>query len=267
MIFLELSLVLLFSFFLSVLASFFNVVIVRTAREESFSKGRSKCDHCHKTIAWYDNVPVLSFLMLGGKCRHCHKKIAPVYFFSELLAFFTGVIFYLAYVNFPFLQNLAIGQLIIYFFIAFILLFTLLADLQYMIVPDFFVVLLSILALLLQITSGRAWFYPIVAVLFSTGFFFLLSFLAKKALHKDALGLGDIKLMVPIAFLLSWPNVALNIFMAFIIGGFFAMLVLITGRKKIGQALPFAPFLILAAFLSFACGTAIWQWYLGLILR
>lgn len=267
MLFLELSLVLLFSLFLSVLASFFNVVIVRTAREESFSKGRSKCDKCHKQIAWYDNVPILSFLILGGSCRHCHKKIAPIYFLSELAAFAIGIVFYFAYLNFPTLQGLPIWQLALYFFIAFILLFTLLADLQYMIVPDFFVVLLTILVLSLQILSGRDWFYPILAVLFSTVFFFALFFLASKALKKDALGFGDIKLMIPLAFLLSWPNIAMSIFLAFIIGGFFAMLVLIAGRKKFGQELPFAPFLILAAVLSFLYGSAIWQWYLGLIFR
>ncbi len=267
MLFLELSLVLFFAFFLSILASFFNVVIFRTSRDQTFVKGRSKCDHCHKMIAWYDNIPLFSFLLLGGKCRNCHKKIDKIYFLTELFAFFSGIALYLAYVYLPFLQNLPIWQLVIYFLILFILLFTLLADLQYLIVPDFFVVLLSILVVSLQLFSKQSWFLPIMAVVFSTAFFYSLSFLAKKMLKKDALGLGDIKLMIPLSFLLSWPKVALGIFLAFIIGGFFAMLVLITGRKKIGQVLPFAPFLILAVLISFGFGDAIWQWYFGLILK
>lgn len=266
MLFYEFSLVFLFAFFLSVLASFFNVVIYRTAREESFSEGRSKCEKCHKQIAWYDNIPLLSYLLLGGKCRHCHKKISLVYFLTELVAFFLGIAFYLAYVYLPFLQGFAIWQLAIYFLIAFILLFSFLADLQYLIVPDFFVALLVVLAILVQILSGEPWLLPILAVIFSTVFFYGLYFLASKILKKDALGMGDIKLMIPLSFILSWPKTALSIFLAFIIGGFFAMLVLITGKKKFGQVLPFAPFLILAALLSFIFGEAIWQWYFGFLL-
>ena len=243
MLFYELSLVFLFSFFLSVLASFFSVVIYRTAKEESFSKGRSKCEKCHKQIAWYDNIPLLSYLWLGGKCRSCHKKISLVYFLTELLAFLLGIAFYLTYVSSPFL----------------------LADLQYLIVPDFFVALLSVLAILAQILSGKTWSLPILAVFFSTAFFYGLSFLASKIMKKDALGMGDIKLMIPLSFILSWPETALSIFLAFIIGGFFAMLVLITGKKKFGQVLPFAPFLILAAMVSFIFGEAIWKWYFGFL--
>ena len=265
MLFYELSLAFLFSFFLSILASFFNVVIYRTARDESFSKGRSKCEKCHKQIAWYDNIPLLSFLLLGGKCRYCHKKISAVYFLSELVAFLLGIVSYLAYVYSPFLQGLAIWQLAVYFLIAFILLFALLADLQYLIVPDFFVALLLVLAILAQILSSESWFLPIIAVFFSTAFFYGLSFLASKILKKDALGMGDIKLMIPLSFILSWPKTILSIFLAFIIGGFFAMLALIAGKKKFGQVLPFAPFLILAAMISFIFGEAIWKWYFGFL--
>ncbi len=267
MLFLEFSLIFLFSFFLAVLASFFNVVIVRTIKEESFSKGRSKCDFCKKQILWYDNVPILSFLWLGGKCRYCHKKIAKVYFLTELTSFLIGVGFGLLFLISPPLQALAIEQLVLYFFIFFVLFFVLLADLQYMIVPDFFVILLLVLVFLLKLVVSGSWLEPIMAVIFSSSFFILLGFVAKKLLKKDALGWGDVKLMIPLAFMLSWPMIAMNIFLAFIIGGFFAMLILISGRKKIGQALPFAPFLILAFVLSFFYGAAIWHWYIGLILR
>jgi prepilin signal peptidase PulO-like enzyme (type II secretory pathway) len=133
-------------------------------------------------------------------------------------------------------------------------------------VPDLFVWLLVILVVILQLLSTAAWSLPILAVLFSTGFFLLLAFVAKKILRKDALGLGDVKLMIPLSFLLSWPKTVLSIFLAFIIGGIFAMLLLLTGKKKVGQAVPFAPFLIVAAVVSFVYGEAIWQWYLGFLL-
>lgn len=265
MLFSELSLVFLFSFFLAMLASFFNVVIFRTFKEESFIKGRSKCESCHKQIAWYDNIPLLSFLLLRGKCRNCHKKISKIYFLTEVFAFFVGILFYLAYVNVPFLQGLPVGNLVTYLLIFFVLIFAGLADLRYLIVPDFFVLLLIILVLILQIISGQNWQLPIFSVFFSTIFFYGLRLAAHKFLKKEALGLGDLKLMIPLSFLLSWPNTALSIFLAFIIGGIFAMLTLIMGKKKIGQALAFAPFLILAVLISFAFGQKILSWYLGLL--
>lgn len=262
---LELSLILFFAFFLALLASFFSVVIFRTVREESFITGRSKCDHCHKQIAWHDNIPLFSFLWLKGKCRNCHKKIPPIYFLNELLAFVFGLGFALIYLNSNILPMISEVELVLYLLISFILLFVLIADLKYMIVPDFFVFLLSFLVLLLQVFFKNDWQLAVLAVIFSTIFFSSLAFLAKKIAKKDALGLGDIKLMIPLAFLLSWPKVLLSIFLAFIIGGIFAIILLIIGRKKIGQVLPFAPFLILAALVSFTFGEAIWHWYLNFL--
>lgn len=262
---LEFFLAFCFGFFLSTLTSFFNVVIFRTAREESFIKGRSKCEHCHQQINWYDNIPLFSFLILQGRCRFCHKKIKFIYFLTELTAFILGFVFVLALIELPWLSIFSPWLLVFYFLIFFVLLFTLLADLQYLIVPDFFVVLLSILVLVVQIFSKQNWLLSLWAVLFSSTFFLGLYFLAKKILKKEALGLGDIKLMVPIAFLLSWPKIVLSIFLAFIIGGFFAMLMLLIKRKKLGQALPFAPFLILSALISFFFGEALWHWYWGLL--
>lgn len=263
--FFELFLAFCFASFLSALASFFNVVIFRTAKEESFAKGRSKCEHCHKQITWYDNIPLFSFLMLKGRCRYCHKEIALSYFLTEFAAFILGFVFALVLIRLPWLQSFSLWQLISYFLIFFVLMFALLADLQYLIVPDFFVILLSILVVVAQVLMGANWLLPILAVVFSTAFFSGLYFLAKKILKKEALGLGDIKLMVPIAFLLSWPKILISVFLAFIIGGIFAMLMLITGKKKVGQALPFAPFLILSALISFFFGGAIWQWYFSFL--
>ena len=266
MLFYEIFLILFFSYFLSVLASFFSVVIYRTAEEKSFVKGRSECDHCHKQINWRDNIPLFSFLILRGKCRQCRKQISRLYFFTELAAFLMGLAFCLLYLYSSLIPELPIWQVLGYFLFLFILFFTVLSDLKYMIVPDFFVGLLMALAVFLQISSGLSWLNPILAVVFSTVFFLILSMIAKKILGKDALGLGDVKLMIPIAMILSWPKIILSIFLAFIVGGIFAMLVLIIGKKKFGQALPFAPFLVVGALLTFIWGKAIWQWYFGLLI-
>jgi leader peptidase (prepilin peptidase) / N-methyltransferase len=261
----ELSLVFLFAYFLAILASFFNVVIWRTAREESFVGGRSRCEHCQHQLSWADNLPLLSFFLLGGKCRYCQHSIAKKHFISELLAFSSGWLFYLAYLFVPTMQALSATELITYFLCLFVLAFIVWADLQYLLVPDFLVALLTVLALVLLFLGGSAWQLPLLATTVALGFFALLYLLSKKLLAKEALGLGDLKLMVPLALLLSWPLILVNIFLAFILGGLFAMIVLVTGQKKLGQALPFAPFLVFAALLSFIYGQTLIAWYLNFL--
>ena len=80
------------------------------------------------------------------------------------------------------------------------------------------------------------------------------------------MGLGDIKLMLPLAFVLGWPWVLLAIFLSFIVGGFFATILLLFKQKKIGQALPFGPFLVVGFVLSYFWAAPIWAWYLALII-
>jgi len=262
MLFFELSLVVIFAYFLASLASFLGVVIWRTAREESFISGRSRCESCRHQLSWRDNLPLLSFIFLAGRCRSCQQPIAKRHFISELLAFSSAFVFYGLYLSLPSLQAFPPFSLIIYFLFFFVLTFVVWADLQYLLVPDFLVALLTTFAIVLLFIDGGSWLMPFSAAVFAVIFFLLLYFVAKKLLRQEALGLGDVKLMVPLALILSWPGVLVAIFLAFLSGGFFAMMVLALGRKKIGQALPFAPFLVLGAALSFFYGQALLDWYL-----
>lgn len=254
-----------FAVFLAALASFFNVVIFRSVHEESFAKGRSHCEHCHQQIAWYDNLPVLSFLLLHGRCRSCQSQIKPIYFWTELGAFVLGLFFMWTLTQSSVVDQSTLYVALLHFLIGFVLLFALLADLQYLIVPDFLVLVFSFLVLLLHVLTKSNWGLSIGGLVFCTSFFLLLYVVAKKLLKKEALGWGDIKLMMPLSWFLAWPKIILGIFLAFIIGGIFAMLVLLTGRKKFGQALPFAPFLIIASTVTWLFGEAIYRWYWGLL--
>jgi len=270
--------ILLFFFFGAVLASFFNVVIYRTAADcdllkdsqgkvlklPPFWRGRSLTDCCQKPIKAQHNIPVISYLLLRGKCPNCHAKIARKHFFTELLAgFYTLFFAYLTYLQ------LANGQLLNPVFITaqflffLVLIFVVIADFQYLIIPDFFIILMSILALIL---AGTNWQSGLIAIVCSTIFFTLLYFVATFVFKKEALGLGDIKLMLPISFVLGWPWVLMTIFLSFIIGGFFATILLLFKRKKIGQVLPFGPFLAMGFVLSYFWAEPIWAWYLALII-
>lgn len=251
----ELFIVSLFGCFLASLASFFQVVIYRTQREESFASGRSRCEHCRRQIAWFDAIPLYSYVALHGRCRSCQKHIDPSHFSIEFLAFISAFSVYW----WPTIDLLTSLQFLFFF----ILFFVIVADIRYLLVPDFFVLLLSMVAFAIITLSVSNWLAPLVSVGVALGFFIALYYLAKRSLHKEALGFGDIKLMVPIALLLPWPLIVVQLFLAFISGGIFATLILILGLKKFGQSLPFAPFLILSFVVTYFFGAEIWQWYTG----
>ena len=262
----QIFLVLVFAFFAAVLASFFNVVIYRTVKEESFVKGRSYCESCKKEISWYDNIPILSFLFLRGKCRHCHKKIKPVYFWTEVLAAIYSLIFIFVIYSGQLFSTLEVWQIVFYFLFFLILIFVVISDLQYLIIPDLFTAILLVLVIAYQFFAGADFLSSLIAVIFSVLLFSTILIAAKKIYKKDALGMGDIKLMLPFSIFLAWPMTLMSIFLSFIIGGFFAMLVLLTGKKKLGQALAFGPFLVMGFMATFLWGQQLWSWYWNLLI-
>lgn len=268
----------LFFFLGAALASFFNVVVYRTAAEcelvkddrgkvlklAPFWQGRSLTDCCQKPIKARHNIPLVSFCLLRGKCPYCHAKIAKQHFFTELLAgLYTLVFVYLTYLQVASGQLLNPFFVLAQFFFFLVLIFVVIADFQYLIIPDFFIILLSILALYLTKSN---YLDALIAIVSSSIFFTLLYFVAGWFFKKEALGLGDIKLMLPLSFVLGWPWVFLAIFLSFIIGGFFATILLLFKQKKIGQTLPFGPFLVLGFVLSYFWAGSIWAWYLALII-
>ncbi len=257
-------------FFGASIGSFLNVLIYRSANEEDWKKGRSRCDHCKKKIAWYDNVPLFSFLILRGKCRSCKKSIAISHFVVELLTgalfvwwYWFGFFFFrLSQEPFIFLQPifwLCVGILLLVIFIA---------DWRYYIIPDGAVIgLLSaaVLYRLALVSSGvmrwEDFFAAAVTALAATLFFLGLWIYTKGA----GMGFGDVKLIGPLCLLMGWPRALSGLFLAFFIGALVGLLLIGLGRKKLKQPIPFGPFLILGTVISLMWGDALIAWYLGLI--
>lgn len=266
----ELLLIVVFAVFAAVLASFLQVVITRTAREQSFVWGRSACDHCRRQLAWYDNLPLLSFLWLRGKCRSCRQPIPRRFFLSELLAVLWAVVFSCLLTQTNYLTALSPLQLAALFGIGLLLLFIVIADLQELIVPDLFSALLLVLVLVelwLRVGFvGEQWVLALGSGAVALGLLWGVYRLAGWILQKEALGLGDVKLMLPLGISLGWPWLLLQLFLAFVLGGLFAILLLLLGKKRFGQTLPFAPFLVIAFVLTKVWGAAIWTWYIGLLI-
>jgi len=258
-------------FFLgSAVGSFINVYIYRTITDQDWLGGRSECEKCRNKIAWYDLIPVFSYLWLRGKCRHCGKRIGLIHPIVEVIVgllfvwwYFIGALFFrLTSLPFQAIQPaywLLAGILLLIIFVA---------DILYYFVPNSIVGLLLALTLIYRI--GLTFFglmQPkdlIMAILASIGLVFAF-YLLHVGTKGKGFGMGDVKLAAPLALIMGWPKVLVGVFLAFFIGAVVGLGLIATGKRKFGQIVPFAPFLILGTLLALIFGQQIWQSYLSLL--
>lgn len=262
------------SFFLflfgTVIGSFLNVLIYRSFNDQDWKTGRSRCDHCHTTLAWYDMIPLVSYLVLWGRCRQCHKRIALSHFVLELL---TGALFLWWYwFGFFFFQltqaPYSLLQPVFWLFVGVMLLVVFVADLKYLIIPDEAVIALLFSAfgyrLALALSGVMQWsdfFFAVLAGGVATLFFFCLWFFT----NGKGMGFGDVKLVGPLCLLMGWQRSIAGIFLSFIIGAVVGLTLLVLGKKKLKQPIPFGPFLVIGTVLSLFWGEQLVRWYLGLL--
>lgn len=222
-----------------VVGSFLNVLIWRLndSKAPKFWQGRSLCPKCKKPIAWLDNIPLLSFLLLGGRCRHCGKKISWQYPLVELIA---ALAFWLVGWQAPLL--VLVSAFIVVFF----------SDWIYGLIPDEMVVL----GVIASFFSGwRDW---------GTGFLAAaMLFLIVLVTRFLGMGLGDVKLAFLMGFFLGWPKVGVAFWLAFVMGGLAAGILLLLKRKRFSDRIAFGPYLVLGTIIS-----ALWSNnLLALVLR
>lgn len=260
---------LLFTFGLCI-GSFLNVVIYRSLHDESPMKGRSKCPHCHKQIAWYDNIPLLSYVFLGGKCRHCHQSISLTY---PVVEFITGLLFVWWYLGgFLFFQltqqPFSLIQPFFWLLVGILLLVILVADATSYIIPDFAVMGLLALAVIYRVGLTAAGIMQVNDFLLSlvgtaiitAGFFFLWF-----ATRGKGMGFGDVKYCLPMGLLLGWPKVFVGVFLAFVLGSLIGVLLMMVGKKHRKSIIPFGPFLVIGTVVALVYGEQIIAWYLRLL--
>lgn len=251
--------------------SFLNVVIWRMSHGGSALSGRSMCPKCKHTIPWRYNIPLLSFLFLGGKCAFCHKKISVQY---PLIEFLTGVFFVWWFVvGFNFFKLAGSPwtfiQPVFWLSVGLTMLSIFLIDLLYMVIPFGLNLALFTLALSYRIalvSSGIMTTGDFIGSLLTaagiTVFFLAMQFVTKMVKKVDGFGLGDIYLVPSLGLLLGWPRIVPGMFVSFVAGSLVGLLLIITRKKGLGQYLPFAPFLIFGTAVALVWGNSIWAWYI-----
>ena len=259
------TILLLISFvFGALVGSFLNVCIGRIPNGESIVMPPSHCPKCKTPIAFYDNVPLLSFIFLRGRCRSCSETISPRYFLVELLtALLALALFHWFGAGFSFFVSLVfVAALIVISFI----------DLDVRIVPD--VVSLPGIILGLAFSVVGYFFFrdgltiipsplsSLIGMVAGGGFLLATAWIYEKITGVDGMGGGDIKLLAMIGAFLGWPAIPVTLFIASLLGsvvGITCMVLTGAGRRL---ALPFAPFLCSGALIFLFYGEQIIDFYL-----
>jgi leader peptidase (prepilin peptidase)/N-methyltransferase len=236
----------------SLYGSFLNVAVHRLPREESLVRPRSHCPRCGKTIAWYDNVPIVSWLVLHGRCRHCRKPISARY---PLVEAATGLLAAALQRRWPEDPAWTAAALIA----CGGLLAVALIDWETFLIPDELSLGLAVAGVLAAplnpYLAGGPWWEPVLrsAAGGLTGFAMTWAIAAagEKALKKEALGGGDVKLLAGVG---AWAG-ATGAFDCLMIGSFigsvYGVSLLLKGKAKRSDPIPFGPFLAAGAVFDF----------------
>jgi leader peptidase (prepilin peptidase) / N-methyltransferase len=267
-----------FSFILGlVIGSFLNVCIYRIPRGESIVFPSSHCTQCGKDIPAYDNIPVLSYLWLGGKCRFCKKPISMQYPLVELL---TGLIFLGCALKWDFTSPTYINALFLSLVV--ILIFI---DYHHQILPNVITIPGAIAGIVLSFLQEKElyadsisvklaallngsnpagilpWAGSLVGAIFASGALFLVAFLYQLARKRQGLGMGDVKMMALVGAFLGWRLAFLTIFIGSFAGSIIGLLLILFRGKNMQTKLAFGTFLGMGSLLAAFFGSAVIGWY------
>lgn len=247
------------------IGSFLNVCIFRIPEGVSIVTPSSKCPSCGVPIKFYDNVPIISYLLLMGKCRNCRAKVSARYPFVEFLnAALYAVVLNRFGIEHPwvlFVYLAFTSVLIVIFFI----------DLDHQIIPNSITYPGIPIAVLLGATILPDPFFrntplgpeaSIIGFLAGGGFFYLVAVAGKVIFKKDAMGGGDIKMMAMVGGLLGWKGVILTTFAGSLLGSIVGVTLIRLKGREWGSKIAFGPYLALGALISMLWGEEILRWYL-----
>jgi leader peptidase (prepilin peptidase) / N-methyltransferase len=249
----ELWFVIMAALFGALFGSFLNVCIVRLPAEQSVIRPRSRCPRCGKGIRAYDNIPVVSWLLLRGRCRNCGEPISIQYPLVELAT--AGIWGWAAWrygMSLEALRAMVFGTL---------LLGIAMTDAREYIIPDEFTIGGLAFGLLFSLAGGLAGLgQAVLGAALGFGILWLVGAVGTWALKQDAMGGGDIKMMAMVGAFLGWKGVLLTIFLGALLGSLIFVPLTLVGKKKL---VPFGIFLALGAAAAYVAGPAMYAWYAG----
>ena len=250
-----------------VVGSFLNVVIYRLPNNMSLAKPASHCPKCDSPIKWYDNIPILSYIILRGKCRNCGEKISIRYPFIEFLNTVLWFLCLLVFTNFILPNNeLNWLKFIVSCILCSVLICIFFIDLDSMEIPEVLqlFLLLGGVVLLLDHPSQETIMLKVFGFLGAGLLFYLVNLVFKLIRKRDGIGFGDIELVALMGLVLGGYKMIYALIIACVGGGIFLIIYSLIKKDK-GREYPFAPLLVTGILIAMFTGDMVVNWYLGLL--
>lgn len=233
-----------------IFGSFFNVAGLRIPKKKSVVFPASHCPSCGHKLRWYENIPVLSFIMLKGKCSACRMKISLLYPVTEIS---TGLLFAYCYMKTGFQLELAAALLLVS-----LLAVITVSDLKYMVIPDKVLLFFLIFFILVRIIEPlNPWWDSVLGALAG---FLILYLLA--VISRGGMGGGDIKLFFVLGIILGTKKVLLALFIASLAGALYGLALMVKKGFKKRIPGPFGPFIATGSLFAYFYGDDLISWYL-----
>lgn len=252
-----------------IFGSFFNVCIYRIPLKKSIIlPERSYCPKCNHFLGILDNIPIFSYIFLRGKCRYCKEKISPRYIVVETL---TATLFaLLLHKSMSLYQEpryIILYLLEMCIFVSFLIVISFI-DIEHFIIPNklvypgiFIGLFFAIYRWILE-DDIKLLFSRVLGTFGGAIIILLIAIVGRAVFHKEAMGIGDVKLMAMIGMYIGlWPYIPLILIISAFIGSMFGLILIILRRKKMDSYIPFGPFLSSGAVISLLYGKEIWAWY------
>jgi leader peptidase (prepilin peptidase)/N-methyltransferase len=224
----------------SIVGSFLNVCIYRIPGNRSIILPRSYCPECGEPIEFYDNIPVLSYLMLKGRCRTCKKRISPRYPLVELITALLSALLFRRY-------GLSFQLLATFSFTCALIVITFI-DLEHQIIPDIITLpgiplffLAAVLIMKLRLIDA------VLGIIIGGGILYLIAFAYELLRKTEGMGGGDIKLLAMIGAFLGWQSLWFIIMVSSLLGAVIGITAMVVQKEDMKYAIPFGPFLSVGA--------------------
>jgi leader peptidase (prepilin peptidase)/N-methyltransferase len=238
----------------SIIGSFLNMLTYRLPRRQSIVRPRSHCDRCKISLAWYENIPILSYLWLRGKCPKCGYRIPLQYLLVEVVSGFYLVM----------TLNMLVDPLQFLFitFLGFTLMALFIIDWQHSILPNGLIAAGAVIRILYLLFNDikEIPFYLISGCVIAA-FLWLIRLLATRIFGREALGLGDVKLGFLLGLLLGWQQALLAFFVGCLLATVHALLLILFKKIRFKSRIPLGPFLILGTLIAALWSNQLIAWY------
>jgi len=238
-----------------VVGSFLNVCIYRLPRGQSVNWPGSRCTTCDRTLSWYENVPVVSWVVLRGRCRTCGERISVMYPIVEMI---TAVLFIAGYFVYGWTPLLAVR---LAFACAMVVLFVI--DLQHYLLPNIITVPGIVIGFVLSFFLPPGWKASLIGLIAGGGVLFAIAEAWYRLRGIEGLGMGDVKMLAMIGAFLGWKLVLVTLVLSSFAGSLIGIGAIALGRGGMKSALPFGTFLAVGALVAAVAGDAIVDWYVG----